>query len=79
MDTIRKADLIDGKYYIGRTIQRGMYVGQWDKRTDLFLCIKHEFMGPVLYNMNHIEDEEQGFLPGTTFEAFDPVRLIETP
>lgn len=68
---IKKADLKDGGYYIGRTNQRGMPVGLWDTKKEKFQCIKPPEFGIFsLYEMNHIEDDN-GFV------CFEPVEKIE--
>lgn len=68
---IVKNDLKDGRYYVGRTLQRGMPIGLWDSHKQVFQCIKPPKFGNFsLYEMKHIEDDE-GFV------CFEPVKQIE--
>lgn len=68
---LKKAELKDGAYYIGRTDQRGMPIGLWDAKKEKFQCIKPPQFGQFsLYEMNHIEDDN-GFI------CFEPVVKIE--
>lgn len=68
---IGKAELKDGRYYIGRTLQRGMPIGIWDAKKEKFQCIKLPKFGNFsLYEMNHIEDDD-GFV------CFEPCKLLE--
>jgi hypothetical protein len=71
MPTIKKDELIDGAYYVGKGNQRGMPIGLWDKKKGKFQCIKPPKFGRFsLYEMNHIEDDD-GFV------CFEPVVKIE--
>lgn len=72
---IPKKDLISGKYYLGRTSQRGMPIGIWDNRDQVFICLKAEMMGWVPFRMPHIEDESQP----DRWVSFEPIAMIETP
>jgi len=70
-NVIPKRELKDGRYYIGKTYQRGMPVGLWDAKKDKFQCIKPPQFGIFsLYEMNHIEDED-GFV------CFEPIKEID--
>jgi len=68
--TISMKDLKDGCWYVGRTYQRGMPIGQWDSHKEVFQCIKPPQFGQFsIYEMNHIE-KDNGFV------LFDPVIQI---
>ncbi len=68
---IPKSELIDGHYYIGKTFQRGMPIGQWSKFNDKFLCIHDAGFGQIeVYLMPHIENDN-GLV------CFGPVTEIE--
>lgn len=76
-NVIKKSDLIGGRYYIGRTFQRGMYVGLWDSTKQVFYCINAaQWGGPMVYHMPHVEDKETNLLGGQ-YVSFEPVKLIE--
>jgi hypothetical protein len=71
LQSILKAELKDGGYYVGRTNQRGMPIGMWDDKKGRFICIKPPKFGQhSIYEMNHIEDDD-GFV------CFEPVIKIE--
>jgi len=71
LPVIKKSELADGSWYIGKTNQRGMPIGQWDGIKQKFLCIKPPKFGmSSLYEMNHLEDDD-GFV------CFEPVIIIE--
>jgi hypothetical protein len=72
---IPKKDLVGGKYYLGRTYQRGMPIGIWDSRKQQFICLKAEMAGWTAYTMDHVEDEEHP----DRWVAFEPVLMIDTP
>ena len=68
---IPKKDLVNSVYYIGRTYQRGMPIGIWNKEKDCFLCVHECGFGMYeVYEMKHIEDDK-----GTV--CFEPVNTIE--
>lgn len=70
---ISKKDLLDGRYYIGRTIQRGMPIGRWDSKMSVFVCIKPpEFGQYSIYEMPHSDDKSGEYV------CFEPVKLIDT-
>lgn len=73
MNTIPKSELKDGQYYINKNSGRGMRIGLWDAKKQMFHCIKPpEFGHFSLYEMPHKEDEK-----GYAF--FDPISVIELP
>ena len=66
---IRKADLKNGQYYLGRC--RNANVARWDTENNCFWHIRHKFGNAFVEGINHPEDA-RGYDVFTPFETVDP-------
>lgn len=73
MLTIEKGDLKDGSYYINGNDGRGMWIGIWDAKKEVFQCLMYSMGHFTVYAMPY-----KGESPSSQV-SFDPIALIELP
>jgi len=55
---IPKTDLISHNWYLNANDGRGMRIGVWNDKREVFTCLEFGFFQFTDYEMKHIEDEK---------------------